>query len=265
MTKSPFTAALAILGLLVAPMMVRGQARTVEQTSENFTGDGSHADLQDHSVAMACWGLNNTYSSDTILSVGDIGTYATYRSLQFRRFSGDMVVNSRAFASGGSAASFSTTGDTDDKSAWYLALAQWVDDSTRNAEIFKNEDIGQTTYQGSNSNTMAAIDDQDTFLLGGPNAAPGDTTHYDGELGGCAVWGEDIELIDARVGVKYALGQTPRWIAPNALIAYWPLREQDGTDDAIDYSPTGTDLTVSGTVSPFEGGPRPIYFPGGGN
>lgn len=172
-------------------------------------------------LTIAAWVRrpSNPGADQTIVSIGDASNAAVGVMMSWRNVTGYKIGAGYRNSSANSYAnsSLSTTSGT-----WYHAIAVYFSSVTTG--IFVNG--GNETYAGG-----AAITGLDMLGIGTHRYGTTADKLLNGDVAHVGVWSVALTQAERNRLYNNGIGADPRSVRPDALVAYWPLLNDDGDQD----------------------------------
>lgn len=154
-------------------------------------------------------------TSQFLLSIGDMTSYSRYISLNLVNNGSDMEV--RANFRGAAANTYAPSSTYISLNTWHHIAGVYVSDTERYAYL----DGGS---KGSDTTDSGAVTGLNKTAIAALEYNPGRIYGISGKASHIAIW--NVALTDAEVA-RLAAGALPTEIRPEALVAYWPLIDDD--------------------------------------
>lgn len=256
---------LALLATFLAlPGLCLGQSRLFDGSTD-YLSSSTPSGMNDHTATLACWVRYDTVGAENFFSFGDLSTTNDFIAIGVYTFGGNVQAQHFTRAGGGTPDTSFTTATTDDTAAWWLILGQWASATSRAVQIIK-ESSPLSGFSGSDSTSIGTFGSFTGAVIGGPAWSAG-KAQFTGDICYCAAWSSNFGLTGSINGRNnaMALGFTPTLIEPDKSAGIWTMNQAGGTDSAQDVSVNSNSMSATGNIGQTADGPRPIFWPSGGN
>lgn len=234
-------AALCLL-LLGTPAWGQG-SRDIVPAADYF--EVSSALVSGAPLTIVGWAIPDTDVHLRLFSIANSGLSGTWYHVL--GLASSRVLWCHANSSGTSAQSATT--DTYSLGAWSHFGCVFASSTSRTAYlqgVAASENTASIVPAGLNATSLGRLGD----------STPSNET--DAKVAHFALWNV---ALDADEMADLSGGKSPLLVRRGSLVGYWPLQENAGSDNALDLSGNGNDLTQTSSPAPISDSP-PIYIPG---
>jgi hypothetical protein len=198
--------------------LTQGGSRVFDDGSSQYlSNNGSGSPITDEPFTMACFAKTSnlaTGGNQAFLSASDVSSSNVFHSIGFDDSTNKATARTRDGGAGAAKALSSSTMSVD---TWHHITGRFNGDADREVFLDGGNKVQETT---SKSITGANLD---TVSIGALHLSSiFDPT--EGKIAHAAIW--NVALTDAEV-LRLANGALPTEIRPEALVAYWPLIDDD--------------------------------------